>query len=288
MAPLISRPRTSRCSACGSREQLLRPRRVEQRQQQHHRQRHRDVVVERRRQRLDDRRRRAPAPAPRRACAASARRRARAAAARPTRPAGTRAERAEDDEGREADPALARVPRQARAAGRLADERGHAVADGEDAPAGGGHPQPAVEGEDHRQHRQRVGEDADRVAAREIGAAPQAAAADPRQHLPVEQERGERERRRLRRVEPAQQQREADAADVHQPAQQLAAREAHAARPHGGTEPLAPQPVDRLLQALGERPRAVAEPLERRARCRRPSARGRHPPRPASAAAGGR
>ena len=76
------------------------------------------------------------------------------------------AARAAGHEGGEADPALARVPREARAAHRLAHERGHPVAHGEDAPARGGHPQAVPEEQDEGEHGERVGEDAHRVAAR--------------------------------------------------------------------------------------------------------------------------
>ncbi len=258
IAPFTARPTRRRRGRSGSSRRSAGSRRGEERQREGHGERHRDVVVERRGERLDERagegegERDADRPRPVRRVGAERQPRGEG-------PQQRRGRRAEDDEGGEADPALARVPRQARPADRLAEERRHAVTDGEDAPAGGGHPQALAEEEDEREHGERVREDADRVAALDVGRAPHAAAADARQHLPVEDERREREERRLRPREPAQQEREGDAADVDDAARRLAPVQAHA-RARGGPgltrEPAGTRPSRRSQPIVSRRPSA--------------------------------
>ena len=252
--PLSARPTRTRPRQAGIAREQDRLGRRDERQRQHRRERHRDVVVERRRQRLDeraDRRERERGPD----------------RARPVQRVGVEREprdprrqerrggRAEDDEGDEPRPALASVPRQARAAGQLADEARHAVAHGQDPPARRRHPEAVAEEQDEGEHRERVGEDPDRIAARDVRRAPHPAAEEPRQHLPVEDEGGERHERGLRPRQPAQQQRERHARDVDDAPRELAARQAHEALPRASSCPAA---------------------RSQRTVSRRPSASGRH------------
>ena len=126
-------------------------------------------------------------------------------ASTPTRSAARRARRRRRRRAKP-DPALARVPGQARSAHGLADDRGHPVARRASTPQTAAAIQSSSRKHEHEaEHRQRIEEDAERVAGAVLGLAPQRAAAQARQHLPVEEEGGGGHERGLRPGEIAQQ-----------------------------------------------------------------------------------
>ena len=187
--------------------------------------------------------------------------RRRAAAAASSARGPRRRSGAEDDEGDEARPALARVPGQPRAA-RPPGRRATAM------PSPNARmPQTAAaiheavaEHEDERQHRERV-ERGCRADSRAPCSASRhmPAAAEPRQQQPVEERT--RPSAMSRGLRPASGSaagtRSATPRRGRACARELAARQAHARRP-GARRPRAASRT-RLAQAFGERPRLVAE-----------------------------
>src|SRR6185436_13457237 len=84
-----------------------------------------------------------------------------------------------------------------------------------------------AEQQDQREHRERIQQDAERIAAVVIRRTPHATAADAGKDLPVEDERRRRHGHGLRPREIAEQEREAAGCDVRELSAHLAAREAH-------------------------------------------------------------
>src|SRR3990172_2658869 len=135
-------------------------------------------------------------------------------------------------------PSAASAARPGPAGGAPPTPTPHPAPPGEEPPAGGRDPRAVAEEEDQPEHRERVEQDARRVAARAVTPAPQAPPADAGQDLPVEEEGEDRQSRRLRPGEPAQERCEAPAANMQDPADELATAEAHAALTAAGTCPV--------------------------------------------------
>ena len=138
-----------------------------------------------------------------------------------------RGQGAEKDVGERAHPALPRVPGKLLPPDRHADDRGHAVAEGEDPPGRRRHLQPLVEDQDQQQHGERIEEDTDRGAGLHLVLAPELAAADARQQEEVEAERAGGENGRPERAQIAQGEGDRPHAHVDDLARQLATSQCH-------------------------------------------------------------
>ena len=213
-------------------------RRGEEGQDEGHREGHRHVVVERRGERLDEGAGEGEGAGDTDRARPVGGAGVEGRAGRPGREEG-RGGSAEGHEGGEADPALARVPREARPP--------TAWPTSEAIPSPTARmPQPAAaihrrsrKSRTRAEHGEGVGEDAHRVAARHVRAAPHPLPAHAGQDLPVEEKGPQGEERGLPPRQPAQEEREGDAADVDDPPGELAPGEAHEALPAGGTSPWA-------------------------------------------------
>ncbi len=109
---------------------------------------------------------------------------------------------------------LVGVPRQRPAPEPGADDGGRAVAERENAPRGGDDVEAPGERQDQQEHRQRIEQDAERVAARRVAGPVEGGAANPREHEQVEEESGNRAQRGLPPRQHAQQQGERRHRDV--------------------------------------------------------------------------